>query len=169
MKQNSDFSCKVNVIFSTTSPVVNNTTGIAVIGTVTLKVLYYVWTVYINGQWHTSQTDPSTIANNVHTIWHHRMTQSVLVAMATTDADGGTANASRTALSYSLYLFAQPQPTSCFRALKMTGLDIQSGCLRLECVTPNESYWYEAWRTRWWSAPLPGGKWSKYDPEKSNM
>ena len=39
MKHNSDFSCKVNEIFSTISQVVKHTT---VIGTVTLKVLCYV-------------------------------------------------------------------------------------------------------------------------------
>ena len=58
MKHNSYFSCKVNEIFSTISQVVKHTTGIEVIGTVTLKVLCYVRTVSINGQCHTSQTNP---------------------------------------------------------------------------------------------------------------
>ena len=35
---------------------------------------------------------------------------------------------------YSLYLFAQPQLTSCFSALEVTGLDIQSGCHRWETI-----------------------------------
>ena len=38
-----------------------------------------------------------------------------------------------------------------------------------ECVTPNELSWHEAWRTWWWSASRLGRKWSKYDPEYSNI
>ena len=44
-------------------------------------------------------------------------------------ADGGTANANDTAFAmYILFFFAQPQPTSCFSALEIDVLDIQSGC-----------------------------------------
>ena len=37
-------------------------------------------------------------------------------------------------LDGSLYFFAQPQLTSCFSGLEMNGLDIQSGCHRLETI-----------------------------------
>ena len=63
-----------------------------------------------------------------------------MVAMATTSADGGTANANPTALAvYILYFFAQLQLTCCFSAFKITGLDIQSGCHRLETIKLNHS------------------------------
>ena len=72
------------------------------------------------------------------------MYKSVLAAMATTGEDGGTANANNTALAmYSLYFFEQPQLTSCFIALEMTGLVSRAAVIRgiPPAASPNVMDW----------------------------
>ena len=60
------------------------------------------------------------------------MNKSVLVIMAATDAEGGIVNTGQTALARLFVLLCEPQLTSCFSALEMTAMDIQSGRHRLE-------------------------------------
>ena len=54
--------------------------------------------------------------------WPRQLQMVIQLTPATQHLDGG------------LYFFAQPQLTSCFSGLEMNGLDIQSGCHRLETI-----------------------------------